>query len=88
MGLAGNSWVAARTPRPSSLARRPYGWAQVATFVVTGLLIVILAVAVRGQLHVVLLALLVGWRESRNWVHVGHMLVKSTTATSAGVRRR
>ena len=44
--------------RPSSLARGPYGWAQVATFVVTGLLIVILAGAVREQLHVVLLALL------------------------------
>ena len=37
-------------PWPSSLARGPYGWAQVATFVVTGLLIVILAVAVRDQL--------------------------------------
>jgi hypothetical protein len=36
-----------QVPRPSSLARRPYGWAHVATFVVTGLLIVILAVAVR-----------------------------------------
>jgi peptidoglycan/LPS O-acetylase OafA/YrhL len=51
---------------PSSLARGPYGWAQIATFVITGLLIVILAVAVRGQLPrrwandfaVVLLALL------------------------------
>jgi hypothetical protein len=47
----------------------PYGWAQVATFVITGLLIVILAIAVRDQLPhrrasgfaVVLLALL-GWR--------------------------
>ena len=53
-------------PWPSSLARGPYGWAQIATFVITGLLIVILAVAVRGQLPrrwasgfaVVLLALL------------------------------
>ena len=53
-------------PWPSSLARGPYGWAQVATFVVTGLLIVILAIAVRDQLPrrrassfaVVLLALL------------------------------
>jgi hypothetical protein len=32
------------------LARGPYGWAQIATFVITGLLIVILAVAVRDQL--------------------------------------
>jgi hypothetical protein len=31
-------------------ARGPYGWAQVATFLITGLLIVILAVAVRDQL--------------------------------------
>jgi hypothetical protein len=53
-------------PWPSSLARGPYGWAQVATFVITGLLIVVLAVAVRDQLPhgrasgpaVVLLALL------------------------------
>jgi Protein of unknown function (DUF998) len=53
-------------PWPSSLARGPHGWAQVATFLTTGLLIVILAVAVRGQLPrrlassfaVVLLALL------------------------------
>jgi hypothetical protein len=53
-------------PSPSSLARGPHGWAQVATFLITGLLIVILAVAVRGQLPrrrassfaVVLLALL------------------------------
>ena len=29
---------------------RPYGWVQVATFVITGLLIVVLAVAVRDQL--------------------------------------
>ncbi|HET8915422.1 MAG TPA: DUF998 domain-containing protein [Propionibacteriaceae bacterium] len=39
-----------QVPWPSSLARGPYGWAQVATFVVTGLLIVMLAVAVRDQL--------------------------------------
>jgi hypothetical protein len=39
-----------RVPWPSSLARGPYGWAQVATFVITGLLIVILAIAVRDQL--------------------------------------
>jgi hypothetical protein len=37
-------------PWPSSLARGPHGWAQVATFLITGLLIVILAVAVRDQL--------------------------------------
>ena len=55
-----------QVPWPSSLARGPYGWVQVATFVITGLLIVILAVAVRDQLPrrrasnfaVVLLALL------------------------------
>jgi hypothetical protein len=55
-----------QVPWPSSLARGPYGWAQVATFVVTGPLIVILAVALRDQLPrrrassfaVVLLALL------------------------------
>jgi hypothetical protein len=49
-----------------SLARGPYGWAQVATFAITALLIVVLAVAVRDQLPhmrassfaVVLLALL------------------------------
>jgi Protein of unknown function (DUF998) len=34
----------------SSLARGPHGWAQVATFLTTGLLIVILAVAVRDRL--------------------------------------
>jgi hypothetical protein len=39
-----------QVPWPSSLARGPYGWVQVATFVITGLLIVILAVAVREQL--------------------------------------
>ena len=37
-----------QVPWPSSLARGPYGWAQVATFVITGLLIVVLAVAVRS----------------------------------------
>jgi hypothetical protein len=37
-------------PWPSSLARGPHGWAQVATFLITGPLIVILAVAVRDQL--------------------------------------
>ena len=39
-----------QVPWPSSLARGPYGWAQAVTFVVTGLLIVILAGAVRDQL--------------------------------------
>src|SRR5688500_1302231 len=39
-----------QVPWPSSLARGPYGWAQVATFVVTGLLIMLLAFAVRDQL--------------------------------------
>jgi Protein of unknown function (DUF998) len=51
--LHGLGWELAggrQVPWPSSLARGPYGWAQVATFVVTGLLIVILAVAVRDQL--------------------------------------
>jgi hypothetical protein len=55
-----------QVPWPSSLARGPYGWAQVATFLITGFLIVILAVAVRDRLPrrrassfaVVLLALL------------------------------
>ena len=55
-----------QVPWPSSLARGPYGWAQVATFAITGVLIVILAFAVRDQLPrrrasgfaVVLLALL------------------------------
>ena len=40
-----------QVPWPSSLARGPYRWAQVATFVITGLLIVILAIAVRDQLR-------------------------------------
>jgi hypothetical protein len=39
-----------QVPWPSSLARGPYGWAQVATFVITGLLIMLLAIAVRDQL--------------------------------------
>ena len=39
-----------QVPWPSSLARGPYGWAQVATFVITGLLIVVLALAVRDEL--------------------------------------
>jgi hypothetical protein len=39
-----------QVPWPSSLARGPYGWAQAATFVITGLLIIVLAVAVRDQL--------------------------------------
>jgi hypothetical protein len=39
-----------QVPWPSSLARGPYGWAQVATFVITGLLIVVLAIAVRDRL--------------------------------------
>jgi hypothetical protein len=43
-----------RRRRASSLAelaaRKPYGWAQIATFVITGLLIVVLAVAIRDQL--------------------------------------
>jgi hypothetical protein len=39
-----------QVPWPSSLARGPYGWAQIATFVITGLLIMILALAVCEQL--------------------------------------
>jgi hypothetical protein len=39
MGLAGE--FVGEVPWPSSLARVPHGWAQVATFVVTGLLIVL-----------------------------------------------
>jgi hypothetical protein len=39
-----------QVPWPSSLARGPYGWVQVATFVITGLLIVVLTIAVREQL--------------------------------------
>jgi hypothetical protein len=37
-------------PWPSSLARGPYGWAQVATFAITGLLIMLLVIAVRDEL--------------------------------------
>jgi hypothetical protein len=62
LGFVGGEQV----PWPSSLARGSYGWAQIATFAIAGLLIVILAVAVRDQLPqkrtsgvaVVLLALL------------------------------
>ena len=39
-----------QVPWPSSLARGPYGWAQIATLVITGLLIMILAIAVRDHL--------------------------------------
>jgi Protein of unknown function (DUF998) len=39
-----------QVPWPSSLARGPYGWAQIATFAITGLAIVTLAVALRDQL--------------------------------------
>ena len=39
-----------QVPWPSSLALGPYGWAQIATFVITGLAIVALAVALRHQL--------------------------------------
>jgi hypothetical protein len=39
-----------QVPWPSSLACGPYGWLQVATFVITGLLITVLALAVRDQL--------------------------------------
>lgn len=39
-----------QVPWPSSLARGPYGWAQVATFAIAGVLIMILAIAVRDQL--------------------------------------
>ena len=51
--LHGLGWQfvgAGRVPSPSSLARGPYGWGQVATFPITGLLIVILAVAVRDRM--------------------------------------
>jgi hypothetical protein len=37
-------------PWPSSLARGPYAWVQVATFVITGLLVVLVAAALRGVL--------------------------------------
>ena len=39
-----------QVPWPSSLARGPYGWAQILTFVITGLLIVVLAVAICDRL--------------------------------------
>jgi hypothetical protein len=58
-----------QVPWPNSLALGPYGWAQVATFLITGLLRVILVVAVRGQLprrrangFAVVLLVLLGWR--------------------------
>jgi hypothetical protein len=38
-----------QVPWPSSLARGPYGWAQIATFAITGPLIVVLAVAIRDR---------------------------------------
>jgi hypothetical protein len=44
-----NSWASIDYPS-ARLGSGPYGWAQIATFVITGLLIVILAVAVRDQL--------------------------------------
>jgi hypothetical protein len=40
----------AQVPWPSSLARGPYGWAQIGTFVITGVLIIVFAIAVRDQL--------------------------------------
>jgi hypothetical protein len=39
-----------QVPWPSSLASGPYGWVQVATFVITGVLMMVLAIAVRDQL--------------------------------------
>jgi Protein of unknown function (DUF998) len=39
-----------QVPWPSSLARGPYGWVQIATFLITGALILVLAVASRDQL--------------------------------------
>jgi FtsH-binding integral membrane protein len=39
-----------QVPWPSSLARGPYGWGQIATFGITGLAIVVFAVALRDQL--------------------------------------
>ena len=50
INLAGNLSAAEQVPWPSSLARGPYGWAQIATFAITGLLIVVLAVAIRDRL--------------------------------------
>ena len=70
INLAGNSSAASRSRGRArwhaARTRGPYGWAQIATFVITGLLILVLAVAVREQLPhrrasgfaVVLLALL------------------------------
>ena len=40
----------AQVPWPSSLARGPYGWVQIATFVITGLAILTFAVALRDRL--------------------------------------
>ena len=40
----------AQVPWPSSLARGPYAWAQTATFVITGLLVGVLAVSLREGL--------------------------------------
>ena len=58
-----------QVPWPSSLVRGPYGWAQVATSMITGLLIMVLALAVRDQLprqrasgFAVMLLGLLGWR--------------------------
>lgn len=52
-GLPSRAWLGVRgreqVPWPGSLARGPYGWVQVATFVITGLLILVLA-AVRDDL--------------------------------------
>jgi len=66
--LHGLGWDSSAGGRFRGLARwrGPYGWAQVATFLITGLLIVILAIAVRdrrprkraSRFAVVLLALL------------------------------
>ena len=39
-----------QVPWPSSLARGPYGWAQIATFLVTGVLFVVFAVSLREAL--------------------------------------
>jgi len=40
----------AELPWPSSLARGPYAWAQIATFVITGLLVGVLAASLREGL--------------------------------------
>ena len=47
---SGWEFVGGAGPWRRSLARGPYGWAQIATFVITRLLIVVLAAAVRDQL--------------------------------------